>query len=64
LELTEQTLKARGMPDWLVTHLLTVAKVTANGGFSIENTEPIRVIAKREPITTRKFVEDFRAAFS
>jgi uncharacterized protein YbjT (DUF2867 family) len=64
LEQTEQTLKARGLPDWLVTHLLTIARVTANGGFSIENTEPIRVIAKREPITTRKFVEDFRAVFS
>lgn len=64
LEQTERTLKARGMPDWLVTHLLTITKATANGGFTIENTEPIRVIAKREPITTRKFIEDFKAMFA
>ena len=64
LEQTEQALKARGMPDWLVAHLLTIARVTERGGFSTENTEPIRTIVKREPITTRQFVEDFRSVFS
>jgi NAD(P)H dehydrogenase (quinone) len=64
LEQTEQALKARGMPDWLVAHLVTIARVTERGGFSTENTEPIRAIVKREPITTRQFVEDFRSAFS
>jgi uncharacterized protein YbjT (DUF2867 family) len=64
LEQTEQALKARGMPDWLVAHLLTVARVTAEGGFSTENTEPIRTIVGRAPITTRQFVGDFKAVFS
>jgi uncharacterized protein YbjT (DUF2867 family) len=64
LEQTEQALKARGMPDWLVAHLVTIARVTERGGFSTENTEPIRTIVKREPITTRQFVEDFRSVFS
>ena len=64
LEQTEQALKARGMPDWLVTHLVTIARITERGGFSTENTEPIRTMVKREPITTRQFVEDFRSVFS
>ena len=64
LEQAEQTLKARNMPDWLVAHLLAVARATARGGFSTENTEPIRSIAKREPLTTKQFVEDFKAMFA
>ena len=64
LDQTEQALKARGMPDWLVAHLVTIARITERGGFSTENTEPIRTIVKREPITTRQFVEDFRSVFS
>jgi NAD(P)H dehydrogenase (quinone) len=56
--------KARGMPDWLVTHLGTIAKMAAEGAFSKENTGPIRDIVKRAPITTRQFVEDFKALFS
>ena len=63
-EQAEQGMKARGMPDWLVTHLVTIAKIGAAGGFSSENTQPIRDIVKREPITTRQFVEDFKAAFA
>jgi hypothetical protein len=31
---------------------------------SAEKTEPIREIAKRAPLTTRQFVEDFKAVFS
>ena len=64
LEQAEQALKARGMPDWLVAHLVTIARITERGGFSTENTEPIRTMVKREPITTRQFVEDFRSVFS
>ena len=63
LEQTEQALKARNLPDWLFAHMLWIAKLTANGGFSTENTEPIRDIVKRDPITTKKFVEDFKALF-
>jgi uncharacterized protein YbjT (DUF2867 family) len=64
LEQTEQALRARGMPDWLVAHLLSIARITAKGGFSTENTEPLRTIVKRAPITTRQFVEDHRGIFS
>jgi len=64
LEQTEQALKARGMPDWLVAHLLSIARTTAKGGFSTENTEPIRTIVGRAPITTRQFVEDHKSLFS
>jgi uncharacterized protein YbjT (DUF2867 family) len=60
---TEQALKARGLPDWLVTHLLVVARLSAEGAFSTPNTQPIKDIVGREPITTRKFVEDFRGTF-
>jgi hypothetical protein len=64
LEQTEQALRARGMPDWLVAHLLSVARITAKGGFSTENAEPIRTIVERPPITTRQFVEDHKSVFS
>jgi NAD(P)H dehydrogenase (quinone) len=64
IEQTEQALRARGMPDWLVAHLLSIARITAKGGFSSENTEPIRTIVKRAPITARQFVEDHRSIFN
>ncbi len=63
-EQAEQAMKSRGMPDWLVQHLVTIAKLGAKGAFSNENTAPIREIAKREPITTRQFVEDFKGMFA
>ncbi len=64
LEQNEQAMRARGLPDWLVTHLLLVAKATATGGFATENTKPIRDLVKREPITARQFVEDFKGMFA
>jgi NAD(P)H dehydrogenase (quinone) len=64
VEQNEAALKARNMPDWLVVHLVTIAKLGAAGGFSHENTQPIRDIAKRAPITTRQFVEDYKGMFS
>jgi NAD(P)H dehydrogenase (quinone) len=63
-EQAEQALKARGLPDWLIGHQLTIARLAANGGFSAENTQPIKDILGREPITTRQFVEDHKKAFS
>ena len=63
-EQAEQAMKSRGMPDWLVQHLVTIARLGAKGAFSNENTGPIREIAGREPITTRQFVEDYRAMFA
>jgi len=62
LEQAEQGMKARGMPDWLVAHLLAMARAGAGGAFSKENTRPIRDIVGRAPITIRQFVQDYRAA--
>jgi len=60
----EQGMKARGLPDWLVAHNVALAKVGAAGGFSTEHTKPIEDLVRRAPITTKQFVEDFKAAFS
>ena len=64
LEQTEQALKGRGLPDWLVAHQLAIARLAAKGAFSTENTQPVHDIVKRAPITTRKFVEDHKSMFS
>jgi len=63
-EQAEQAMKSRGLPDWLVQHLVTIARLGANGAFSNENIGPIREIAKREPITARRFVEDYKGMFA
>jgi NAD(P)H dehydrogenase (quinone) len=63
-ELVQQGMKARNMPDWLVAHQVTSAKLGAAGAFSTENTKLIEDVVGRAPITTKQFVEDFRAAFS
>ncbi len=63
-EQAEQAMKARGMPDWLIAHLVTIAKLGAKGAFSTENTGPIRDIVKRAPLTMRQFVEDFKSLFA
>jgi len=60
----EATMRSRNMPDWLITHLLSVGKTAAKGGFDNESTQPIRDIVGRAPITTRQFAQDFKAAFS
>ena len=64
LEQNEQAVRSRALPDWLVTHLLLVAKATTTGGFSKANVKPIVDIVGREPITIKKFAEDFRGVFS
>jgi hypothetical protein len=64
LEQNEQAVRSRGLPDWLVTHLLLVAKATTTGGFSKANFKPIVDIVGREPITIKKFAEDFRSVFA
>jgi uncharacterized protein YbjT (DUF2867 family) len=63
LEQAEQGMKGRGMPEWLISHQLAVARVAAKGGFSAENTQPIREILGRMPLTVGQFIEDHRAAF-
>ena len=64
LEQAEAGLKSRGMPDWLVAHLISIARAGGKGAFSKENTQPIRDIVGRAPITTRQFVQDHKAALS
>jgi NAD(P)H dehydrogenase (quinone) len=63
-EQAEQGMKARSMPDWLVPHLVASAKLGAAGAFSTENTRLIEDLVGRAPITTKQFVEDFKALFS
>jgi uncharacterized protein YbjT (DUF2867 family) len=63
LEQAEQAMKGRGMPEWLISHQVAVARVAAKGGFSAENTQPIREILGRMPLTVGQFIEDHRAAF-
>jgi NAD(P)H dehydrogenase (quinone) len=64
LDQAEQGMKARGMPDWLVAHMMAMGRAGANGAFSNENTEPIREIVGRPPLTMREFVEAHKPAFS
>jgi uncharacterized protein YbjT (DUF2867 family) len=64
LDQAEAAMKGRNMPDWLVNHMLAMARVGANGGFSNENMQPVRDIVGREPITIRQFVEDHKAMFA
>jgi uncharacterized protein YbjT (DUF2867 family) len=64
LEQAEQGMNARGMPDWLVAHLIAMARAGAGGAFSKENTQPIRDIVGRAPIAVRQFVQDYRGAFA
>jgi len=64
IEQLEAGMKTRNMPDWLIGHMVAVARAGANGAFSNERTGPIHDIVGRAPITTREFVEHFRATFS
>jgi uncharacterized protein YbjT (DUF2867 family) len=63
-EAAEKAMKTRGLPDWLISHQLVIAKLAAKRGFSAENTKPIKDILGREPITTKQFVQDYKAAFN
>jgi uncharacterized protein YbjT (DUF2867 family) len=64
LEQAEQGMKARGLPDWMAAHFVAMARAGGQGAFSKENTQPIRDIVGRAPITTRQFVQDYKGAFS
>ena len=64
LEQAEAAMKARNMPDWLVAHLVAIARAGGKGAFSKENTQPIRDIVGRAPITPRQFVQDYKGALS
>jgi NAD(P)H dehydrogenase (quinone) len=62
-EQAEPGMKAQE-PDCLVAHLVASAKLGVAGAFSTENTKLIEDLVGRAPITTKLFVEDFKAAFS
>jgi hypothetical protein len=47
-----------------MAHLVASAKLGAAGAFSTEHTKLIEDLVGRAPITTKQFVEDFKAAFS
>ena len=63
LEQAEAGMKSRNMPDWLVAHLVSIARAGHKGAFSKANTQPIRDIVGRAPITTMQFAQDFKGAF-
>jgi uncharacterized protein YbjT (DUF2867 family) len=63
LDQAEAGMKSRNMPDWLVAHLVSIARAGGKGAFSKENTQPIKDIVGREPITTKQFAQDFKGAF-
>jgi uncharacterized protein YbjT (DUF2867 family) len=63
LEQAEQGMKARQMPDWLITHMLAIARLAIEDSFVRDLSQPIRDIVGRAPITTRQFVQDHKAAF-
>jgi len=62
LEAAEAAMRGRQMPDWLVTHMLSVARTGAKGGFDNESAQPVRVIAGRALMTTRQFAQDYEGA--
>lgn len=64
IEQAKAAMESRGMPDWLVTHLVSMARAGNDGAFSHELTQPIRDIVGREPLTTRQFIESYKGAFS
>jgi uncharacterized protein YbjT (DUF2867 family) len=64
LEQAEAAMKARNMPDWLVGHLIAIARLGAGGAFSAENAAATKEILKRAPLTTRQFVEDNKSLFA
>jgi len=63
LEQAHEGMKKRGMPDWLAAHLIAMARAGGTGAFAREDTQPIRDIVGRAPISTKQFVEDYNAAF-
>jgi len=63
-EQSAEAMKARGAPDWLLAHILAIGRIGNAGGFSTVDTKAIKDIVKRDPITLRQFVTDFKAAFA
>jgi uncharacterized protein YbjT (DUF2867 family) len=64
LEQAEQGMRARNMPDWLIGHLVAVARAGEAGAFAEEMIQPIKDIVGRAPLTTKQFVEANKAMFA
>jgi len=64
LEQAEQTMKGRGMPEWLISHQIAIARIAANGGFSSENVQTFVDVVGRQPLTLKQFVEYHKGAFA
>jgi NAD(P)H dehydrogenase (quinone) len=64
LEAAEAAMKRRNMPEWLIGHMLAIARGGAEGAFTAEHTTPIRDIVGRAPITMRQFVQDHKGIFN
>ncbi len=64
IEQAEAGMRSRNMPDWLIAHLVAVARVGENGAFSEEMTQPITEIVGRAPLTTKQFVEASKGMFA
>jgi uncharacterized protein YbjT (DUF2867 family) len=64
LDQAEQTMKGRGMPDWLISHQIAIARIAAAGGFSSENVQPFVEIVGRRPVSLKQFVDDHKGAFA
>jgi uncharacterized protein YbjT (DUF2867 family) len=64
IEQAEQGMRSRNMPDWLVMHLVAVARAGEKGAFSAEMTQPIKDIVGRAPLTTKQFVEAHKSMFA
>lgn len=63
-EQLEKEMKAFGVPDWMISHLVAMSRLGASGGFSVEDTKPIHDLLKRPPLSTTQFVEDYKALFA
>ena len=57
-------MRARNMPDWLIGHLVAVARAGEAGAFAEEMIQPIKDIVGRAPLTTKQFVEANKAMFA
>jgi hypothetical protein len=64
VEQAAQAMKARGMPDWLITHQLTAADVAATGGLSTRGLSQSGILYIAHRFTTKQFVEDHKGVFS
>jgi NAD(P)H dehydrogenase (quinone) len=64
IEQAEQGMRSRNMPDWLIAHLVAVARAGEKDAFTEEMIQPIKDIVGRAPLTTKQFVEANKSMFA